>query len=114
MKLSCLLLQADFDNPNEQIGVLLVLECSSTWQLASKSVCGQVWLDNSADLLNEKEKINIQFVPSSSVYHFRDGKTFNTVKKTQLPANTGGHQAIIETNVIDSDMPRLLSRSSMK
>ena len=36
------------------------------------------------------------------------------MKKTQLPANTGGHQAIIETNMIDSDMPRLPSRSSMK
>ena len=35
MKLFCLLLQPDFDNPNEPI-VLSVLECSSTWQLCKQ------------------------------------------------------------------------------
>ena len=72
-------------NPNEPPGLL-----AQSWNAAvlgshaSKSVCGQVWQDNSVDLLNQKQEINIQFVPSSSVYRFGDGKTFNAVKKSNF------------------------------
>lgn len=70
---------------------------------ASKTVCSQVWLYNYIHLLNEKEKINILFLSSSSV------SLRNATKKTRLPVNIGGHQVMIKTDVIDGDIPLLLS-----
>ena len=60
-------------NPNElkllvQSGNAAALDSS-----ANKTACSQVWLDNYVDLLHGKEKINIQFSSSSSVYRFGDG-----------------------------------------
>ena len=81
---------------------------------ARKTLCGQVWLVNYVDSLSEYEKSNIQFLSSYSVYRFRDDKTFNAMKKTQLPVNIGSHQVMIETDIIDSDIPVLLSQVPMK
>ena len=56
-----ILFQADFDHPSEVKGLL-----SESWN-ASKTVCGQVWLDNS---LPQGQKENILFDNSSSVNRF--------------------------------------------
>ena len=61
---------------------------------ASKTVCGQVWLDN-YDLLNKKKKINIQFPSSSSVYRLGDGRTFNATKMTQLPLSNRFKECVV-------------------
>ena len=46
--------------------------------------------------MKKRKFINILFVLNSSVYRFGDGKIFKATKKTQLPANLGGHQVMIE------------------
>ena len=54
------------------------------------------------------------FQTSSSIYHFGDGKTFKATKNTQIPAEIGSHNVLIETDVINSDISLLLSQASMK
>ena len=81
---------------------------------ASKTVCGRVWLDSYTDSLSVVQKANIVFQTSSSIYRFGDGKIFKATKKTQIHAEIGSHNVLIETDVINSDIPLLLSRASMK
>lgn len=64
------------------------------------------------DLLPENEKSHIQLCIASSVYHFRDRKTFHVTKK-KTPADTANQKVTIETDVIDTDVT-LFSRVSMK
>ena len=106
-----ILFQADVDHPSELKGLL-----SESWNAAvlgsgaSKTVCGRVWLDNYIGSLYEVQKANIVFQTSPSIYHFGDGKTFKATKKTQIPAEIGSHNVLIETDVINSDIPLLISR----
>ena len=110
-----ILFQADFNHPSELKGLLLesrnvaVLDSG-----ASKTVCGRVWLDIYIDSLSEGQKANTVFQTSSSIYRFRDGKTFMALKKTQVPAEIGSHNVLIETDVINSYIPLPLCRVCMK
>ena len=81
---------------------------------ASKTVCGRVWLDSYIDSLSEGQKLNNVFQTGCSIYHFGDGKTFKATKKTQILAEIGSHKVLIETDVINSDIPLLLYETSMK
>ena len=81
---------------------------------ASKTVCCRVLLDSYLDSLSEGQKANIVFQTSSNISRFRDGKTFRATKKTQIPAEVGSHCILIETDVVNSDIPLLLSQASMK
>ena len=110
-----ILFQADFDHPSKLQGLL-----SESWNAAvldsgaSKTVYGRVWLDSYIDSLSEGQKAKMVFQTSSSIYRFGDGKTFKATNKTQIPAEIGSHNVMIEAEDINSDIPLLLSRASMK
>ena len=71
-------------------------------------------MDSYIDSLSEGQKANTVFQISSSIYRFGDGKTFEATKKTQVPEKIGSHNILIETNVINSDIPLLLCGASTK
>ena len=73
-----------------------------------------VWLESYIDSLSEGQKANTVLQTSSTIYRFGDGKTFKATKKTQIPAEIGSHNVLIEKDVINSDIPLLLSWASMK
>ena len=117
MRLSyvAILFQGDFDHPSELEGLL-----SESWNAAvldngvSKTLCGRVWLDSYIDSLSEDQKANIVFQTSYSIYCFGAGKTFKSSKKTQIPAEIGSHNVSIETDIINSNIPLLLSSAYIK
>ena len=110
-----ILFQEDSDHPSEIKGLLLesrnaaVLDCG-----VSKTICDWLRLDSYIDSLSEVQKANTVFQTSSSIYRFGHGKTFKATKKTQIPAEIGSHNVLIEKDVINSDIPLLLSWASMK
>ena len=73
-----------------------------------------VWLQSYIDSLSEGQKANTVLQTSSTIYRFGDGKTFKATKKTQIPTEIGSHNVLIETDVINSHIPLLLSWASMK
>ena len=110
-----LLFQTDFDHPNQLEGLLseswncAVLDCG-----ASKTVCGKAWLKRYESSLPIHEYQKIQLTESSSVYRFGDGQKVQSIGNVKLPAVIGSKKVIIDTDVVDQDIPLLFSRSSMK
>ncbi|CAF2215355.1 unnamed protein product [Rotaria magnacalcarata] len=80
----------------------------------SRSVCGELWLQCYLDALTDEDKGKVVTVPSKSVFKFGDGERLTSLKRMKLPSEISGVKIFIETDVIDSDIPLLLSRSAMK
>ena len=86
-----------------------VLDCG-----ASKTVCGMVWLTNYISNLSPKAKQRVKYEKSKNTFKFGDGQKVTSLKQAQIPAVIGDTKVMIITDVIDSDLPLLLSQQSMK
>ena len=93
---------------------------SETWNCglldcgASKTVCGEVWLKQYLSSLPEKEKNDVKYYSSKSVYRFGVGDQVQASQGVSIPAYIGITKVQIKTDVILKDLPLLLSRSFMK
>ena len=80
----------------------------------SQTVCGVEWLESFLDTLNDKEKEMVIYENSNSVFKFGDGKLWNSIKSAVLPVELAGKNVKIRTDVVEPNIPLLLSRNSMK
>ena len=87
--------------------VVLDTGCSST-------VCGTDWYENYVKSLSEYDKNMIKEIPSSSTFTFGDGVIKKSIKKVSLPCYLDGKRSTITTDLVDCQIPLLLSKNSMK
>ena len=81
---------------------------------ASKTVCGQEWLNEYINNLSEKEQQNIIFTSSNHVYCFGDGRKIKAIQSVTFPAVIGKEHINIQSDIINNGTPLLFSRTSMK
>ena len=81
----------------------------------SRTVSGKIWLDVYRQLLTPEENIKLDETLSSSgrVFKFGDGKVTNSIGTVKVPASLVGARVYIETDIVEQDIPMLLSRESM-
>ena len=81
----------------------------------SRTVCGVKWLERYIDEMN---KCGVEFKISESTsckpFRFGDGNVVNSFKKVVIPAKIGSVSCGIESEVINQDIPLLLSKASLK
>ncbi|XP_066913250.1 uncharacterized protein [Clytia hemisphaerica] len=93
---------------------------SETWNCglldcgASKTVCGDVWLEQYVNSLSDEEKREVKHHHSKSLYRFGDGEQVQACGRVSIPAIIGNTKVKINTDVIPKDLPLLLSKSFMK
>ena len=80
----------------------------------TQTVCGRSWLSNYIDSLTDDDKLKVKEKKSNTVFKFGDGKLFNSLKLVTIPAKIGSKYVDINTNVIDSELPLLLSKNAIK
>ena len=80
----------------------------------SKTVCGQSRLDCYIESLNESDKSEVSYNEASNFYHFGNGKRVCSMKSVKLPAVISQQPVNIESDIVDCDVPLLISRFSMK
>lgn len=80
----------------------------------SATVCGTGWLNDFVQGLSDDERQQIKIAPSSQSFTFGDGKTIVSNKRVTLPCWMGGKLGEVTTDVVDCNIPLLLSRRSMK
>lgn len=78
------------------------------------TVCGEEWMKCYLDSLDENDLHLVQEQPSSKMFRFGDGKTYNASKQVSIPAIIGERKVMIETHVVQCAIPLLLSRKSMQ
>ena len=81
---------------------------------ASSTVAGKVWVDCYVDGLSSQMQESVTYHDSINSFKFGSGKVFPSLYRVKLPAVIGDEQIFIETDVVDSDIPMLLSKEAMK
>ena len=100
--------------------LLSLVLLSKTWCSAvldsgtSSTVCGRLWFGEYVKSLLKEDKSKVLFEESSKPFWFRDGKQFVLSTAAIIQANIGQHQVSIRTNIIDLDIPLLLSKATTK
>ena len=80
-----------------------VLDCG-----ASQTVCGTEWYKCFLESLEDVEEYN-----SNTIFKFGVGK-LKASMMTKIPVTICGKKILLKVHVVDTDIPLLLSRSSMK
>ena len=88
--------------------------CAVLDSACSSTVCGKEWLNNYLNSLNSEEVKNVKRSPSEKVFRFGGGTRLSSEGSFILPATLAGKKVAITADVVDSDIPLLLSKDAMK
>lgn len=80
----------------------------------SSTVCGMEWFDNYISNLSNYDQSKIEEYPSVSSFTFGDGTVVKSEKKVVIPCYIGGIRSTITTDIVECNIPLLLSKQSMK
>ena len=80
----------------------------------SSTVCGDNWMKNYLNSLGEDARGQVTREVSNQTFKFGGGTRLTSKGKYTIPAVMAGKQVKITTDVVDSDIPLLLSKSAMK
>ena len=77
-------------------------------------LCGEKWMENFIERLSDEERERMKIEPSEQSFTFGDGVSVPSLRRVTMPCWMGGIPGEISTDVIDRDIPLLLSKKSMK
>ena len=81
---------------------------------APKSVGGEKWLNNYLNTLSQKDKESVTYEHSNNYYKFGSGSKIKAKRNVTIPAIVGDKSIKIKMDIIDGEIPLLLSREFMK
>jgi len=88
--------------------------CAILDSACSSTVCGDNWINNYIQSLNEGDRSRVKCTAGQKVFKFGGGTCMKSKGEYSLPAVVAGKEVIIHTDVVESDIPLLLSRTAMK
>ena len=100
--------------PENEILLTESFGCAIIDTACTKTVCGKRWYEEYADQLEQKKKKQIKTGASAKTFRFGDGAKVKSYMKATIPAQIGDTKCSIETEVVDIDLPLLLSKNSLK
>lgn len=80
----------------------------------TRTVCGQNWFNDFVESLQAHERKQVIEKPSNKTFKFGDGAQVTSVKNVVFPANLGSKKCMISSEVVDCDLPLLLSKETLK
>ena len=90
-------------------------DCAVTDTACTKTVCGDKWLNHYLESLNCDNRLgDVKEYKSNRRFKFGDGNVVKSFKRVIIPAKIGNTSCSIETEVVKSDIPLLLSKASLK
>ena len=75
----------------------------------TKSCCGESWLEAYMETLTDDEVKNVQSKETDAVFRFGDSPSVNAIRKVLLPLKIKNVDFTLETEVVPSNVPLLLS-----
>ena len=109
------LFQSDYEDENKmKLLVSDTFDAAVLDSAATKTAAGKIWTEDYISKLNETQKQNLNKRPSSSIYKFGDGQKTPALYSLTIPATIGKEKVTIDVDVLDKDIPCLLSKDSMK
>lgn len=88
--------------------------CAILDSACSSTVCGKTWIQTYMDSLNDDDRSKVVHQTGHRVFKFGGGTKLRSEGEYELPVCIVGKNVTVKTDVVDSDIPLLLSRSAMK
>ena len=88
--------------------------CAVLDTACTSTVCGQQWFNCFIGTLSAKERDSIKQFPGSKIFKFGGGEQLKSLKCVHLPCVLAGKEVTLETDIVSSDIPLLLSLKSLK
>lgn len=88
--------------------------CAVLDSACSSTVCGQDWLNGYLDSMNSHDFGRVKHTAGTKTFKFGGGTRLKSQGEYLLPAVIAGREVFVRTDVVDSDIPLLLSREAMK
>ena len=109
------LFQTDYEDENKLKSLVSdTFDAAVLDSAATKTAAGRVWTEDYISKLSEREQHNLNKRPSNSIYKFGDGQKTPAMYAITIPATIGKEKVTIDIDVLDKDIPCLLSKDSMK
>lgn len=89
-------------------------QCAVLDSGCTSTVCGRKWFSDYVATLPDNEAAEITHRASSKVFKFGSGEENKSSGCYRIPATIANKQILIDTDVVESDIPLLLSKESMK
>ena len=80
----------------------------------ANTVCGEEWMNKFIEKLSDEERERMTIESSEQSFTFGDGVPVPSLRRVTMPCWMGGVPGTISTDVIDGEIPLLLSKKSMK
>ena len=80
----------------------------------ANTVCGESWVSSYIENLSDFERAQIKVQSSDQQFTFGDGRTVVSKRKVTFPCYIDGIKGEMTTDVVDCELPLLLSLKSMK
>ena len=106
-----------FTGNTPQETLILMAESANSAVLDSactSTVAGQEWMDCYIDSLGSHIKDTVKEQPSDTMFKFGGDTVLQSTKKVTFQCIIAGTECEIETDVVSSEIPLLLSKDSMK
>ena len=88
--------------------------CAVLDSACSRTLCGETWINDYIEHLDETDRSKIKYEQGERMLKFGGGTYLYSKGPYSLPACTAGKAVTIKMDVVESDIPLLLSRSAMK
>ena len=88
--------------------------CAVLDSACSSTVCGEIWLENYLNSLDHEDRRKIKRFIGQKTFKFGGGERLKLKGEHNLPAVIAGKEGTILPDVVESDIPLLLSRQAMK
>ena len=88
------------------------LNCAVLDSGCTQTVCGNNWLKCFKESM--QEEIVIEEKPSHATFKFGNGDAVSSSRKVVLPATIGSKNVKLGTDVVDAEIPLLMSKATMK
>ena len=81
----------------------------------TKTVAGTYWLDQFIECLDAKQQnlTNKNQIESSSLFRYGEGVESQSLKQVKILVLTGEQELLLDTDVVDQNIPLLISKPTM-
>ena len=88
--------------------------CAVLDSACSSTVCGDSWINNYIQSLDKDDRQKVKQTEGQRMFKFGGGRCLKSKGEYSLPAVTAGKKVMIKTDVVESDIPLLLSQTAVK
>ena len=80
----------------------------------ASTVCGRLWFDCYLESLSCSDVRSVKYNKSDTKFKFGDGNIVQSSRKAVIPIHLNSSKATIEVDIIEKDIPLLLSKQSLQ